>query len=156
AGTSEGYRFLSGESAADCSYTELFASALRMASALAETGLKPGDLVAIVIADAEQFLTALFGVSLARGIPAPLSPPALSADTHDAERTMGSVFAVVQAAAARAVVTTASFKSFFAPVFERLGSSSSTSPRLELVLTIEELGAFSMAAPPALEASALS
>ena len=49
-------------------------------SALRALGVGRGDLVALVVADAEQFLTSFFGASMAGAVPASLYPPATTSD----------------------------------------------------------------------------
>jgi fatty-acyl-CoA synthase len=105
-----GYCFVS-ETDAWRSYAELYQAARRVAGALAATGLRSGDLVALVLPDAEEFLTALFGVSIAGLVPASLYPPAT---TIDLARDMELTSAILRASGARAVMTTASL----APAFE--------------------------------------
>jgi fatty-acyl-CoA synthase len=75
-----GYRFLSGHVETFRSYADVRLAACRVARSLVDAGLRRGDLVAIVIADAESFLTTLFGASLAGLVPASLSAPATTGD----------------------------------------------------------------------------
>jgi len=51
---------------------DIYQAALRVAASLTALGLRRGDLVALIIADAESFLTALYGASIAgvRTLPA--------------------------------------------------------------------------------------
>jgi fatty-acyl-CoA synthase len=88
-------------------------SARRVAGALRRKGLQPGDLLALVIGDSEQFLSALFGSSLAGLIPASLYPPAIVSDLR---AYLEATSRVVYGAGARAVVTT----SKLAPALEGL------------------------------------
>jgi fatty-acyl-CoA synthase len=155
--TDQGFRFLSGdrvssdERAATAErlgsgsrvtarpYRAIFTSALGIASTLIASGLRPGDLVVIVIDAAEEFLTTFFGVSLAGTVPAPLSPPP---SPHDAERCIEVAATVVRASGARAVATTAAL----ADAFERLRP---TCPSLSYVFTSENPQApSSIALPP--------
>ena len=78
--SSEGYTFVVDGRECRCTYAELQQSAFRVARALQDAGLKRGDLVALVVPDAEQFLTTLFGASLAGLIPASLYPPATAGE----------------------------------------------------------------------------
>ena len=75
AGT-EGYTFVTGKGETFRSYADMQETSFRIARSVREAGLRKGDLVALVIGDAEQFLTTLFGASMAGVIPASLYPPA--------------------------------------------------------------------------------
>src|SRR5262249_39195891 len=78
-------------------------NAFAFARGLAGVGLRRGDCVALVLPEAEDFLTALFGATLAGVLPASLYSPATAADLpRYFELTAG----VLRACAARAVVTT--------------------------------------------------
>jgi fatty-acyl-CoA synthase len=99
-----GYRFVSANGEAVRSYAELHERALRLAHALRALGLRRGDLVALIVADHEQFLTSLFGASLAGVVPASLYPPAA---TSDLATYLESTTAVLQSCGARAVITSA-------------------------------------------------
>jgi acyl-CoA synthetase (AMP-forming)/AMP-acid ligase II len=54
---------------------EIYARARRVAGALADLGVRPGDRVALVLTTSPSFLDGFFGAMLAGAIPAPLSPP---------------------------------------------------------------------------------
>jgi fatty-acyl-CoA synthase len=136
--TDAGYCFVSSDTDTWRSYADVRVESLRVARALREAGLRRGDLVAVVLADAEQFLTALFGASIAGVTPASLYPPA----TRDLARYMELTAAVLRASGARAVMTTAAL----APWFEE---ARATCPALSLVLSRESLDA------PALEPDTL-
>ena len=125
------------------SYAEVRAAAHGVARALARFGLRRGDLVALVLPDGEQFLTALFGASVAGVIPASLYPPA---STADLPRYIELIAGILNAAEARAVVTSRAL----APSFE---ASRAMCPRLSLVLCREDLDgdAGEYAAAPALD-----
>jgi fatty-acyl-CoA synthase len=98
------YTFLDRAGSRTRSYGEIRAASRRVAAGLQRSGLKPGDVVALVIADAEQFLTALIGTSLAGMVPASLYPPATTAELT---RFFESTTPVLAASEARAIVTTA-------------------------------------------------
>ena len=70
--TDEGYVFVADGIETRRSYADLRLASLGVARALREAGLRPGDLAALAIGDAEQFLTTLFGASMAGIIPASL------------------------------------------------------------------------------------
>ena len=112
-------------------YEEVQRTAFQVARSLREAGLRRGDLVAIVLPDAEAFLTTLFGASMACLIPASLYPPS---PTSDLRRYFELTANTMRGASARAVVTTA----LLAPHFELLRA---TCPSLSLVLVREALDA---------------
>ncbi len=128
-GTDEGFVFITDGGEVRRSFADLRQQALGVAHALRERGLRPGDLVALVIADAEPFLTALFGASLAGLIPASLYPPATMIDLP---RYVEQTATILRTARACAVVTTAALL----PSFEALLAEC---PDLELVLSREAL-----------------
>src|SRR6185436_1728734 len=72
---SAGYCFVVDGVETPRSYADIYRNALGVARSLRESGLRRGDLVAIVLADAEQYLTALFGASIAGVVPASIYPP---------------------------------------------------------------------------------
>jgi fatty-acyl-CoA synthase len=121
------------------SYGEIQQCAFQVACSLREAGLRPGDLVAIVLPDAEQFLTALFGASIAGVIPASVYPPSATSDLPSYFELTANT---LRGARARAVVTTGSL----AAGFEAMRA---TCPALSLVLARESLDA------PAAEPDAL-
>jgi fatty-acyl-CoA synthase len=108
-----GYRFVSSRGETVRSYAEIHERALRLANALRALGLRRGDLVALVVADHEQFLTSLFGASLAGVVPASLYPPAT---TSDLPGYLESTTAVLRSCAARAVITTSALYPHLEPL----------------------------------------
>ena len=126
-----GYVFVSGETDDARSYADLRVAALSVARALRDAGIRRGDLVALILADAEQFLTALFGASLAGAIPASVYPPATSGDQS---RYMQLTTTILNTSSARAVVTSREL----APSFEEVRDRC---PSLEMVLCREDLDA---------------
>jgi len=126
-----GYRFISSQGETVRSYAQLHDRALRLATALRALGLRRGDLVALIVADHEQFLTSLFGASLAGVVPASLYPPAT---TSDLASYLESTTAVLRFCAARAVITTAGLQ-------PHLDSLRGMCPALSLVATYDMLDA---------------
>jgi acyl-CoA synthetase (AMP-forming)/AMP-acid ligase II len=126
-----GIVFQSGAGETSSSYREIRRQSLQVARALTDAGLRPGDLVALIVPDGEQFLTALFGASIARLIPASLYPPAT---TGDLPRYIELTAGILNAAAARAVVTSRAL----APAF---AEARAMCPHLALVLCREDLDA---------------
>lgn len=131
AGAAAGYSFPSDGTDGFRSYADIQREAFRVARALADRGLRRGDLVGLVLADAEAFLTTLFGASIARLIPASLYPPV---STADLPRYIDLTATTLRASGARAVVTSRTL----APHFE---SIRATCPDLSLVLVREDLEA---------------
>ena len=126
---STGYTFVSGGAETFRSYADVRQAALRVAGSLRAVGLSRGDLVAIVLPDAFQFLTTLFGTSIAGLTPASLYPPSA---TSDLPRYLQLTAAILRASGARAVVTTGPL----APTFE---DARRTCPELSLVLCADDL-----------------
>jgi fatty-acyl-CoA synthase len=126
-----GYVFVRGDSRTERSYAAMRNCSLVIARALRHAGLRRGDVVALVLADGEAFLTALFGASIAALVPASVYPPATTADLrHYFELTEP----VLRSAGARAVITCAEL----ADGFERCRAAC---PDLQLILTFEALDA---------------
>jgi len=57
-------------------YRQLYDGALGYAARLAEVGLQPGQMVAIMLPTCKEYLFSFYGVLLAGGVPVPLYPPA--------------------------------------------------------------------------------
>ncbi len=122
---------MSGGAETRRSFADVRETSLRVARALRDAGLQRGDLVAIVLADAEQFLATLLGASIAGLIPASLYPPAT---TSDLPRYIELTAAILNAADARAVVTSGAL----APSFDE---ARAMCPQLSHVLCREDLDA---------------
>jgi len=138
-----GYTFVGSGYEKRRSYREMCCASQRVASALRAQGLKRGDPVALVIGDSAQFLTALFGASLAGVTPASLSPPAT---TGDLPNYLDATAGILNACAARAVITTAELQ----PHLDTLRSSC---PALRLVLPFERLSLLTSAVVMSVTAS---
>jgi fatty-acyl-CoA synthase len=134
-----GFCFTSNGADVHRPYADVRLASCRIARALRESGLRRGDLVALVLGDAEQFLTTLFGASMACVIPASLYPPTM---TSDLTRYLDLTAGILRVSGARAVVTS----SVLAPEFETLRAAC---PDLDMVLSIDNLDA------PATEPDAL-
>ena len=126
------------------SYAEVRLASFRIARSLRASGLRRGDLVALVLGDAEQFLEALFGASMAGVIPASLYPPATA--SGDLSRYMDLTGGIMRASSARAVITSGAL----APAFNALRT---TCPDLSLVFASDTLDAPAIEpdAPPTLD-----
>jgi acyl carrier protein len=57
-------------------YKDLYQGALSYAAGLADAGLQPGQMVAIMLPTSKEYLFAFYGTLLAGGVPVPLYPPA--------------------------------------------------------------------------------
>jgi fatty-acyl-CoA synthase len=127
----EGYVFIGRGAEVRRSYAEMHDQSQRAAAAFQARGLRQGDLVALIVDDAEPFLTALFGASMAGIVPVSLYPPATSSDRR---RYLDATAAILRNSRARAIVTT----SGLAADFEGLRS---TCRDLEMVISIADLSA---------------
>jgi len=58
----------------EMTYEQLLTQSRRMASALCDRGLKPGDRVGILLPNTPEYLVALFGTWMAGGVTVPLNP----------------------------------------------------------------------------------
>jgi fatty-acyl-CoA synthase len=111
------------------SYADLHAAARQAAQSMRRAGLRRGDLVALAIDDAESFLTALYGASLAGLLPASLHPPGAARDL-DAFCTMTA--GVLRSAGARALIASAELAA-------RFGRERAACPDLQAVIASEDL-----------------
>ncbi|HEY7288020.1 MAG TPA: fatty acyl-AMP ligase [Vicinamibacterales bacterium] len=125
------------------SYADIQTRAQRIARSLRESGLRRGDLVALVLPDAEQFLTAFFGASMASLVPASLFAPSA---TTELRRYFDLTANALRSSGASAVVTTPGLR-------HELEALRATCPALSLVLTWESLDApaAEIDAPPGLD-----
>jgi fatty-acyl-CoA synthase len=124
-----GYCFVTGDGDRRRSYADLQQAARRTAGSLRAAGLRRGDLVGLVLPEAEQFLTTLFGASMAGLIPASIYPPST---TSDLPRYFELTAAILRASGARAVVTSRALAASFEDV-RRL------CPALSLILCADSL-----------------
>jgi fatty-acyl-CoA synthase len=138
-----GYCFVSDTTDTWRSYADLQRAALGVAAALGQLGLRRGDLVALVLPDAEEFLTTLFGASIAGVVPASMYPPSAAGDSS---RSLQLTTAILRASQARAVVTSPALK----PAFE---ASRAANRWLDFVVSFADLLAppLEPAASPALD-----
>jgi acyl-CoA synthetase (AMP-forming)/AMP-acid ligase II len=125
----EGYLFTGDRTDRWRSYAVMLDASRRAAAAFRELGLGRGDLVALVVDDPEEFLTALFGASLAGLVPASLYPPATASDR---QRYLAGTSAVLRSSRARAVVTTTRLVADFADL-------RSSCPDLAVAVSMETL-----------------
>ncbi len=137
-----GYIFVAAGVETRRSYADVYDASRRVAHALRALGLRRGDLVALVVGDAGQFLTALFGVSIAGLIPASLYPPAA---TSDLPQYLAATAGILRSCGARAVVTTAGLQPHFAHLRSRC-------PELAFVVARDTLDAPECESPAAVSA----
>ncbi|MGW7579479.1 AMP-binding protein [Streptomyces sp. NPDC054765] len=78
------------------SYAQLALDIRRMAYELRSAGGIPGDVVAIVTGDPEEFIPAFMGVLAAGMVPSPLAPPSAFRDLSRYQDHLSSVIAVAQ------------------------------------------------------------
>jgi acyl-CoA synthetase (AMP-forming)/AMP-acid ligase II len=83
-------------------WAEVQARARRLAAALLERGVLPGDRVAMVLPTGEDFMDAFFGTLLAGAVPVPLYPPVRLGRMDEYVRATARMLEVVNA---RAVLT---------------------------------------------------
>src|SRR3954465_2647236 len=131
AGSGEGIIFLVDGIEQRRSYAELRQGALRFPAALNGSGLRRGDVVALAIEEAEPFLTALLGASMARVIPLSLAPPAMTADLSGYAAVTATI---LRTACARAIVASAR-------LVPALHALRPTCPALEVILSRADLPA---------------
>src|SRR4051812_12546610 len=105
-----GYYFVLPDGEHWLSYADLHAASLRAAGSLHAAGIRPGDLVGLVLPDGEQFLTTLFGASAAGFTPASIPPPSTATELA---RSIELTASILRASGARAVVTSRSLMAAF-------------------------------------------
>ncbi len=129
--TDEGYVFVADGIETRRSYADLRLASLGVARALREAGLRPGDLAALAIGDAEQFLTTLFGASMAGIIPASLDPPVAASNPS---AYLEATARIIRLTGARAVITTSALRQEFDDMRARC-------PDIDVVLSRDALDA---------------
>lgn len=137
AGGDAGYTFLNSGAAIFRPYADIVVAAGGVARALLDAGLRRGEVVAVVLADAETFLTTIFGASIAGLIPASMHPPLSGAD---GARAVALITPALRVAAARAVITTRSLAAVFA-------DARDACPALSMILAVDDLPASAGALP---------
>jgi acyl-CoA synthetase (AMP-forming)/AMP-acid ligase II len=135
AATASGYWFTTHESERWRSYAALRDSSLQLARSLRDAGFRRGDLVALLLPDAEQFLVALLGTSYSGATPASLAPPAT---TVGLPRYVERTLAILRSSEARAVVTT---RRIAAELVTALAAARSAFAHQPMVLIVDDLDA---------------
>jgi fatty-acyl-CoA synthase len=133
AATAAGYCFAIGDQEQWRTYAELRGASLRLARSLRGAGLRRGDLVALVLPDAEPFLIALFGASLSGAVPASLAPPAT---TVGLPRYLERTQAILRRSGACAVITARRLAGPLAAAIASARPAFATQPN---VLVVEDL-----------------
>jgi fatty-acyl-CoA synthase len=131
AGCEVGFTFIGEGGIRTRSYDEIRQSAHSVAGGLLAAGLQRGDVVALVISDAEQFLTTLIGAAIAGVVPASLYPPSTTAEIG---RFFEATAPALADCGARALVTTQALVAGFEALIP-------THPKLEAILSRESLEA---------------
>jgi fatty-acyl-CoA synthase len=127
-------------------YRHLLRDACLIGGALHARGLRPGDRVALVLPEVNEFIRAFFGISAAGLVPVPLCPPAQAGDLATFSRQSHHVLTAARVAA---LVTSADV----APLLELTGLDP-----LPIVVTLDDLcsgPALEAPIPVALDAMAL-
>lgn len=83
-------------------YRQLWGNALGYASRLSDAGLRPGQMVAIMLPTCKEYLYSFYGVLLAGGVPVPLYPPARLTTIED---HMTRHVAILRSAGATIMIT---------------------------------------------------
>jgi fatty-acyl-CoA synthase len=123
------YTFLTSGGATYRPYADIALAASGVARALLDAGLRRGDVVAIVIGDAEAFLTTIFGASIAGLVAASMHPPLT---VTDGARAIALIAPALRTAAVRAVITTKSLVAAFS-------DARAACPALSMILAAEDL-----------------
>jgi acyl carrier protein len=111
-------------------YKALWDGAMGYAARLAEAGLQPGQMVAIMLPTCKEYLYCFYGVMLAGGVPVPLYPPAKLTTIED---HMSRHVGILKSAGATIMVTIAEAK----PLAYLLRAQVES---LNLILTPQDFG----------------
>jgi acyl-CoA synthetase (AMP-forming)/AMP-acid ligase II len=110
------------------SYRALYHTARRVAAGLHDLGVAPGDRVLLVLPTSLHFIHAFFGAQLLHAVPVPAYPP----NAFRLDSSLQRMAHIAEHAGARVCVTWAEAR----PI---LGELALRAPRLERIVTIEEL-----------------
>jgi fatty-acyl-CoA synthase len=99
------------------SYPELAAQARRTGAELVAAGVRPGDVVCLLMPTGFPYFAAFFGVWVAGATPCPVVPPAFQAHTDYVEH----VATVLRQAEPSLVITSPEYASLVARAMERAG-----------------------------------
>jgi acyl-CoA synthetase (AMP-forming)/AMP-acid ligase II len=102
-------------------YPEIAGSARRVAAALTDDGVEPGDVVCVLMPTGFETLSAFFGAWVAGATPCLINPPAFTAE----DEYVGAVSAILRQARPRVLVTSAGLAPTAARALEKSGSADS-------------------------------
>jgi fatty-acyl-CoA synthase len=115
-----GYTFVDGAGkATTLGFAEFWAASERRARRLLGTGLQPGDRVAVVLSQPQDFIVSFLGALIARLVPVPMYPP-LSFGKLDAY--VDAAVGIMQAAGARLLLTDGQLASVLWQVVPRVST----------------------------------
>lgn len=97
-------------------YRQLYAEAGRRAAHLSGMGLKKGDRLVLMMAEAHEFVMSFLGCVLAGVIPAPVSPPMA---TKAGEHFLANAARIIEDTGAKVLLTTESSKPFAEQMLQR-------------------------------------
>jgi fatty-acyl-CoA synthase len=97
-------------------YTRLYAEAGRRAAHLSGLGFVKGDRLAVMMAEAQEFVTSFLGCVIAGIVPAPISPPMA---TKAGEHFLATAARIIDDAGAKALLTTEATKPFAEQTLDR-------------------------------------
>jgi fatty-acyl-CoA synthase len=118
-------------------FAGLAGQALSVGGALREAGLRPGDVIALIVPEPRAFLTTFLGASCAGLVPAPLYPPVR---LDQLEAYLRATSPTIRVSRAAAVVTTAALRRV-------LGGLQEAAPTVRSVLAVERLDGPRLPAP---------
>jgi fatty-acyl-CoA synthase len=117
-----GMRFLGfGAEERYFTYKQLYAEAGRRAAHLAGMGLKKGDRLVLMTAEAHEFVMSFLGCVLAGVIPAPVSPPMA---TKAGDHFLANAARIIEDAGAKVLLTTESSKPFAEQILQRASADT--------------------------------
>ncbi|MGH9832113.1 MAG: fatty acyl-AMP ligase, partial [Blastocatellia bacterium] len=102
-------------------YRQLYAEAGRRAAHLSGMGLKKGDRLVLMMAEAHEFVMSFLGCVLAGIIPAPVSPPMA---TKGGEHFLANAARIIEDAGAKILLTTESSKPFAEQMLQRASAAT--------------------------------
>jgi 1-acyl-sn-glycerol-3-phosphate acyltransferase len=113
------------------SYGGLYEESLRVAAALVELGLAPGETAAIMLPTGRAYFVSFYGILLAGGIPVPLYPPTRPSQIEDHLRRQTAILANAES---RVLIT-------FPRAVSLAGTLGDRAPCVRNVVTADELRA---------------
>jgi fatty-acyl-CoA synthase len=108
-----------------CSFHDIHAEASRRGAHLAARGVKPGDRVAMVIPDGDEFVLSFLGATFAGAVPVPIYP---QLSFKNVESYHDTVAHIAGASGAKVLLTTQATKQYVDPVLPRVQTLSGITP----------------------------